>query len=110
VVALVTASLVQAPFRTVVALVASLRHDMVCRPGHAWVPADGEPLLPVADAVRRSLGEPGHWPESPLPSDPAWTRQRALVLDAARAPRTIRAGASLALHRLRGVLGPISGR
>ena len=102
-VAVLTASLVQAPFRTVVALVASLRHDMVCRPGHTWVPADGEPLLPVADAVRRSLGRPGEWPEAPLPSDPAWTRQQAPVLDAVRAPRAVRAGASLALHRWRGL-------
>jgi uncharacterized protein YbjT (DUF2867 family) len=103
-VALVAAALVQAPFRTVVALVASLRHDMVCRPGHTWVPADGAPLLSVEDAVRRSLGPPGAWPEARLPSDPEWTRQRAPGLDEARAPRSVRAGASLALHRLRGFL------
>jgi uncharacterized protein YbjT (DUF2867 family) len=104
-VALVTAALVQAPFRTVVALVGSLRHDMVCRPGHTWVPADGEPLLPVADAVRRSLAATGEWPEAPLASDPAWTRQRATVLDTVLAPRSVRAGTSLALHRLRNLAG-----
>lgn len=104
-VALATAALVQAPFRTVVALVASLRHDMVCRPGHTWVPADGPALLPLADAVRRTLGAPGEWPEASLPSDPEWTRQHAPLLDSAWAPRTVRAGASLALHRLRRIVG-----
>lgn len=104
-VALATAALVQAPFRTVVALVASLRHDMVCRPGHTWVPADGRPLLPLTDAVRRTLAAPGEWPEAALPSDPEWTRQRAAFLDTPWAPRTVRAGASLALHRLRGIVG-----
>jgi uncharacterized protein YbjT (DUF2867 family) len=104
VVALAVASLVQAPFPTVLALVESLRHDMVCRPGRTWVPADGEPLLALRDAVRRALAEPGTWPEAPLPSDPEWTRQRAPVADALHAPRTVRAGLSLARHRLRGLV------
>ena len=104
-VAVATAALVQAPFRTVVALVASLRHDMVCRPGHTWAPADGGPLLPLTDAVRRTLAAPGEWPEASLPSDPEWTRQHAAFLDTPWAPRTVRAGASLALHRLRGIVG-----
>lgn len=105
VVAVAVAALVQAPFRTVVALVHSLREDMVCRPGRTWVPADGEPLLPMADAVRRTREPQGVWPEAPLASDPDWTRQRAPVLDAVRAPRTWRAGASLARHRVRSVIG-----
>lgn len=104
-VALGTAALVQAPFHTVVALVRSLRHDMVCRPGHTWTPADGEPLLPIADAVRRTRAPQGEWPEAPLPSDPDWTRQRAPLLDALRAPRTLRAGVSLARHRVRSAIG-----
>lgn len=96
-----TAGLVQAPFWTVNALVESLRHDMVCRPGATWVPADGRRLLGVREAMRRAvLGEPGT-AEAPLPSDPDWTRQRAPVLDLLRAPRSVRAGASLARHRLR---------
>jgi uncharacterized protein YbjT (DUF2867 family) len=96
-----TAGLVQAPFWTVNALVDSLRHDMVCRPGATWVPADGRPLLGVREAMRRAVrGEPGT-AEAPLPSDADWTRQRAPVLDALRAPRSVRAGASLAWHRLR---------
>jgi uncharacterized protein YbjT (DUF2867 family) len=103
-VAVAVASLVQAPFLTVLTLVESLRHDMVCRPGRTWAPADGEPLLPLRDAVRRSLAEPGRWPEAALPSDPGWTRQCAPVADALHAPRIVRAGLSLARHRLRGLV------
>jgi len=105
VVAVAVAALVQAPFRTVVALVHSLREDMVCRPAHTWVPADGEPLLSMAEAVRRTHEPQGLWPEAPLSSDPDWTRQRAPVLDAVRAPRTWRAAASLARHRVRSAIG-----
>lgn len=99
VVAAGTAGLVQAPFWTVTALVDSLRHDMVCRPGSTWVPASGDGLMGVHEAIRRAVDGVGL--EGPLPSDPEWTRQRAPVLDALRAPRTMRAGASLAWHRLR---------
>jgi uncharacterized protein YbjT (DUF2867 family) len=96
-----TAGLVQAPFWTVSALVESLRHDMVCRPGATWVPADGMRLLGVREAMHRAVrGEKGT-AEAPLPSDPEWTRQRAPVLDELRAPRSVRAGASLAWHRVR---------
>ena len=52
-----------------------------------------------AEAIRRAVDGVGL--EGPLPSDPDWTRQRTPVLDALRAPRTVRAGASLAWHRLR---------
>ncbi len=96
-----TAGLVQAPFWTVNALVESLRHDMVCRPGATWVPADGVALIDVREAMRRAVKGQVGTAEAPLPSDPDWTRQRAPVLDALHAPRTVRAGASLAWHRLR---------
>ncbi len=104
-VSLGTAAMSAAPFWTVAALIESLREDMVCRPGHTWVPQDGEPLLGVRDAMRRALGEPGSSPEAPLPSDAAWTRMRAPLLDELGAPATIRAGASLALRRARSILG-----
>ena len=100
-----TAALTAAPFWTVASLIESLRHDMVCRPGETWVPADGRPLLGVREAMVRSFGEPGTTLESPQPSDPGWTRMRAPVLDELHAPATVRAGASLALHRVRGILG-----
>lgn len=99
--ALGTAGLVQAPFWTVNALVDSLRHDMVCRPEATWVPADGRRLLGVREAMQRAVRATPGTAEAPLPSDPDWTRERAPILSALRAPRSVRAGASLARHRLR---------
>ncbi len=104
-VSLGAAALSAAPFWTVAALIESLRHDMVCRSGHTWVPRDGGPLLGVREAMARALDETGTHPEAPLPSDPGWTRMRAPVLDELGAPATMRAGASLALRRVRTVLG-----
>ena len=78
---------------------------MVCRPGETWVPKDGLPLLGVREAMARSFAVPASTPEGPLPSDPDWTRMRAPVLDELHAPATVRAGASLALRRVRGLLG-----
>ncbi len=102
---MLTAGLVQAPYWTVTSLVESLRHDMVCREGHRWQPTDGPPLLPLATALARAeAGDPGTL-EARLPSDPEWTRTRAPGLDEADAPAALRAGVSLALHRLRGLLG-----
>jgi uncharacterized protein YbjT (DUF2867 family) len=100
-----TAALSAAPFWTVTALISSLRHDMVCRIGHTWVPQDGTPLLGVREAMDLALGPVGSTPEAALPSDPDWTRMRAPVLDELHAPATVRAGASLALRRVRGLLG-----
>ncbi|MET0999106.1 MAG: NAD(P)H-binding protein [Marmoricola sp.] len=100
-----TAALSAAPFWTVTALIASLRHDMVCRTGRTWVPRDGLPLLGVREAMDLALGPVGSAPEAPLPSDPDWTRMRAPVLDELHAPATVRAGASLALRRVRALLG-----
>ena len=98
------ASLVAAPFWTVTALIESLKDDMVCRPASTWAPRDGEPLLGVREAMARSFEPEGSVPEAPLPSDADWTRMRAPVLDQLHAPATVRAGASLALHRLRALL------
>ena len=50
-VSLGTAAMVAAPFWTVNALIESLRHEMVCRPGETWVPKDG------AAAARRPRGD-----------------------------------------------------
>jgi uncharacterized protein YbjT (DUF2867 family) len=99
-----TAALSAAPFWTVTALIASLRHHMVGRPGHTWVPRDGVPLLGVREAMDLALGPVGSCPEAPLPSDPDWTRMRAPVLDELHAPATVRAGASLTLRRVRALL------
>jgi uncharacterized protein YbjT (DUF2867 family) len=110
VVGLASALLVGAPFWTVTALVESLRHDMVCRPGHAWEP-DGVPLLGVREAMARAVGRRGpDVAEAPLPSDPAWTRRRAPVFDQLHAPTVVRAGASLALRRVAGLRELARGR
>jgi uncharacterized protein YbjT (DUF2867 family) len=99
-----TALLVGAPFWTVTALVESLRHDMVCRPGHTWQP-DGEPALGIAEAMARAVGQRGpDVAEAALPSDPEWTRMRAPLLDRLHAPTAMRAGASLARRRVSGLL------
>jgi uncharacterized protein YbjT (DUF2867 family) len=104
-VSLATAALCSAPFWTVSALIESLRHDMVCRPGETWVPKDGLALLGIREAMARCFGPAGSTPEAPLPSDPDWTRMRAPVLDELHAPATVRAGASLALKRVRALRG-----
>lgn len=108
VVGLGAAALSAAPFWTVTALIASLRHDMVCRAEHTWVPRDGQPLLGVKEAMTRAYGPVSSTPEAALPSDPDWTRMRAPVLDELHAPATVRAGASLALKRVRGLLGRLA--
>ena len=38
----------------VTALIESLHHDMVCRPGHTWVPREGGPLLGLGEAIERA--------------------------------------------------------
>lgn len=92
-----------APFHTVTALIESLRHDMVCRPGHTWAPRSGGPLLDLDEAVRRA-STPGYaGPEGALPSDPTWTRPLPF-LDVVPLPAVGRAAARLALHRVRSVL------
>jgi uncharacterized protein YbjT (DUF2867 family) len=105
VVAPAVALLVGAPFRTVTALVASLRHDMVARPDHLWQ-VDDEPMLGVDEALDRAVGRSGpDVAEAPLPSNAAWTRMRAPGLDELHAPAFLRAGVSLALVRAADVRG-----
>lgn len=59
-----------APARTVSALVASLRHEMVCRPDRWWTLPGVS--TPAAEAVRLALSdEPS--PYAAMPGDPAWT-------------------------------------
>lgn len=102
-VGLATALATTAPFHTVTALIESLHHDMVCRDAHTWVPADGTPLLGVAEAVRLASDPLTTTPEGPLPSDPAWAR-RGGALDALPVPATTRQAIRLALHRALAVL------
>ena len=103
VVGLATALATTAPFHTVTALIASLRHDMVCRPDHTWRPSSGGPPLGVEEAIQRALTPRYAGPEGILASDPAWTRRHAL-LDVVPLPASGRAAARLALHRVRSLL------
>ena len=74
-----------APASTVQTLVESLRHDMVCREHdfrEVLLP-EGHPVLGVAAAIDRALqadeaGTADPQPDvlGPLPSDPAWTRDK----------------------------------
>jgi uncharacterized protein YbjT (DUF2867 family) len=98
-VALSTALTTTAPFHTVTALIESLHHDMVCRPGRTWEPRSGGPLLGVEEAVRRALTPMYAGPEGALPSDPAWARGHPL-LDVLPLPAAGRTAARLALHRV----------
>jgi uncharacterized protein YbjT (DUF2867 family) len=98
-----TALATTAPFHTVTALIESLHHDMVCRPGHTWQPRSGGPLLGVEEAVRRALTPTYAGPEGALPSDPAWARGNPL-LDVLPLPAVGRTAARLALHRVRSLI------
>lgn len=102
-VGLATALATTAPFHTVTALIESLHHDMVCRPGHTWEPRSGGPLLGVEEAVRLALTPMYAGPEGALPSDPAWAR-RSPLLDVLPLPASGRTAARLALHRVRSLL------
>lgn len=97
-VGLATALVTTAPFHTVTSLIASLRHDMVCRPGHTWVPREGGPLLGLEDAIALASDPTYDGPEAALASDPAWARTHPR-LDAVPLPASTRAVARLALHR-----------
>ncbi len=103
IVGLATALATTAPFHTVTSLVESLHHDMVCRPGHAWEPRSGGPLLGLEEALARALTPMYVGPEGALPSDPAWSRGSTL-LDVVPLPAAGKAVARLALHRLRSLL------
>ncbi len=98
-VGLATALVTTAPFHTVTSLIESLRHDMVCRPGHTWVPRNGSPLVTLEEAVRRALDPAHDGPEAVLASDPAWARSFPL-LDALPLPASTRTAARLAVHRV----------
>lgn len=89
-----------APPRTALALAHSLREDMVCRPGHTWVPRDGRPLLDLRAAVALALADDPEVAESSRGGDADWTRGQALV-EAVPSPATVRAAGLLAVRRLR---------
>jgi uncharacterized protein YbjT (DUF2867 family) len=107
-----TAGLVSAaPYWTAAALVQSLRHDMVCRPGHPDpAKVDLTDALPLREAIEEAV-LPDGWagrPSGRRTSDPAWVRpswpERALA--ATRVPGATMASSALhvAEHRIRGLV------
>lgn len=98
------AALSAAPPRTALALAHSLREDMVCRPGHTWVPVDGRPLLDIETAVALALADDPDAAESSRRGDAAWTRGQAVV-EALPSPASVRAAGLLAVRRVRAVRG-----
>lgn len=102
------AALSAAPPRTALALAHSLREDMVCRPGHTWVPADGRPLLDLDAAIALALADDPGVAESSRRGDAGWTRGQA-VLEALPSPASVRAAGLLAVRRLRTVRGLLGG-
>lgn len=101
-----------APYRTSAALVRSLRHDMVCRPGQPDpAKVDLQDALPLREAMEQALmadGSSGRV-SGRQSSDPAWVQsswvERAVT--ATRLPGSVLLGSSLhiAEHRVRGLLG-----
>ena len=107
-----TAGLVSAaPYWTATALVRSLRHDMVCRPGQPDPDkVDLTDALPLREALAQAVlaDGPGGRPSGRERSDPAWVRSSWVVrsLAATRLPGTTLLGSALhvADHRVRGLL------
>ena len=76
-----------APFHTVTALIESLRHDMVCRPGHTWAPRSGGP--PSASRRRCSGRSPRCTPAPRARCPPTRTGPAPLpLLDVVPLPAT----------------------
>ena len=63
------------------------------------------PLLGVREAMARSFAVPASTPEAPSPERPGLDPDARPVLDELHAPATVRAGASLALKRVRALRG-----
>jgi uncharacterized protein YbjT (DUF2867 family) len=101
-----------APYRTAAALVSSLRHDMVCRPGQPD-PArvDLTDALPLREAVRQAVLADGIGSRASgrRASDPGWVRPSVLErsIAATGLPGATLLGSALhvAEHRARGLLG-----
>jgi hypothetical protein len=101
-----------APYRTAAALVASLRHDMVCRPGQPD-PArvDLTDALPLREALRQAVLADGVGTRTSgrRASDPGWVRPSVVErsIAATGLPGTTLLGSALhvAEHRARGLLG-----
>ncbi len=100
-----------APYWTVAALVHSLRHDMVCRPGQPESAVmDVDRALGLRESMERALSSTG--PEAIADSDPDWaqpSRWRGRLAGVPIPGSTLASTAShVAEHRIRGALGALS--
>jgi hypothetical protein len=110
-----TAGLVSAaPYWTAAALVQSLRHDMVCRPGHPDPDkVDLTDALPLREALEQALlaDGPGGRAAGREPSDPAWVRsswvERSIASTRLPGTTLLSSAMHVADHRVRSLLGLI---
>jgi uncharacterized protein YbjT (DUF2867 family) len=104
-----------APYRTAAALVETLRHDMICRPGQPDpAKVDLTDALPLREAIEQALLPDGRAGRAAGrdSSDPAWVRPSVLErsVTATGLPGTTLLASALhvAEHRIRGLLGLVS--
>ena len=108
-----TAGLVSAaPYWTAAALVRSLRHDMVCRPGQPDpAKVDLTDALPLREAMEEALlaDGPGGRASGRERSDPAWVRaswvERSIVATRLPGSTLLSSALHVADARVRGFLG-----
>jgi uncharacterized protein YbjT (DUF2867 family) len=100
-----------APYWTAAALVRSLRHDMVCRPGQPDPDrVDLTDALPLREAMEEAVlpDGPGGRASGRESSDPAWVRSswvgRAVVATRLPGATLLSSAMHVADHRLRGLL------
>lgn len=101
-----------APWWTAAALVRSLSHDMVCRPGQPDpTKVDLTDALPLREALEQAVladGRAGRV-SGRAPSDPAWVRttflERSITASGLPGSTLLGSAAHIAEHRVRGLLG-----
>jgi uncharacterized protein YbjT (DUF2867 family) len=100
-----------APYWTAAALVRSLRHDMVCRPGHPDpAKVDLTDALPLREAMRQAVlaDGPGGRSSGRAPSDPAWVQsswvERSLRATGLPGTTLVSSALHVADSRVRGLL------
>jgi uncharacterized protein YbjT (DUF2867 family) len=100
-----------APYWTAAALVRSLRHDMVCRPGQPDPDkVDLTDALPVREAMEQAVlaDGPGGRPSGRERSDPSWVRsswvERSIAATRLPGATLLSSAVHVAEHRVRGLL------
>jgi uncharacterized protein YbjT (DUF2867 family) len=103
-----------APYWTTAALVRSLAHDMVCRPGQPDpAKVDLTDALPLSEAMRQALLPDGRTTRvsGRQPGDPAWVRpswlERSLASTGLPGSTLLGSALHVAEHRVRGLLSVV---